>query len=172
MLHAILPDFFYIHEKSHMNLDFFTGFNNLSLGIKTISLAICIKIPFWYLGIQLFAHSFIERYPFYVQLVAAFCLTVTWLYGLSMAYFLLERPFRKTGETRNQYDRRFYRNVTTLGVPVLSTSIFLSYLVESNFRFFICVTSGMFIGTFGFLLILKLRAKFRNRHIRWEDIIN
>jgi hypothetical protein len=132
-------------------MDFFTGFNNLKPSIRTILLVILVKMPFWYLAIVIFSGSFAAHYPFYIHLVAAFCLSMAWLYGMSFAMLSIEKLDKEN--STNGFNESFYESAVVLTLPILCLATFFTYIMKWHFMDFVIIAFGLLAGIIVFAII-------------------
>ena len=76
-------------------MSFVKDIADLHIGLRTVLISILFVMPFWYIDIYLFGHTFFVNAPFYVPIVLSFCLAIsslipTWFFFIlgSKTFFL------------------------------------------------------------------------------------
>jgi|GEM_PF-5740629 len=115
-------------------MDFFTGFNDLKGSIRTYLICFFLIMPFWYLDITLFSKTFYRTHPVYIPILAAFSITICWLWMFICALVIAKftKNFYQSMETK---DERFILYwAVILSIPILGFLTFVLDYYQLNFK--------------------------------------
>lgn len=113
-------------------MDFVSLFNNLHIGIRNTIVSFVAIMPFWFFALELFSKSFVKEYDFYIHIIAAFCLTLSWMYAVLGIIGLT------TGLSRDAIDQPLIAFVVfSIGILGCTTVVF-DYKTD-NFKSFLAV---------------------------------